>query len=165
MKIINIDSSEIIRIQKIAYATWPDTFKNILKSEQIEYMLKWMYNIDTLINQSNNGHLFYIAELNGVDLGFIGIEPNHNENQTVKIHKIYVLPTAQNKGVGKKLINYVIDKMHKEQNQKTFILNVNRYNKATEFYKYLGFNIVKEENISIGNGYLMEDFVMQKNII
>ena len=30
------------------------------------------------------------------------------------------------------------------------------------FYKKLGFSIDKEEDIHIGNGYLMEDYVMLK---
>lgn len=41
------------------------------------------------------------------------------------------------------------------------LLNVNRFNKAVEFYKAIGFNILFEENIEIGNGYLMEDYVMK----
>ena len=42
----------------------------------------------------------------------------------------------------------------------SLILNVNRFNNAVQFYQHLGFRIVKEENIDIGNGYLMEDYVM-----
>ena len=43
----------------------------------------------------------------------------------------------------------------------TINLNVNRFNKAVDFYKNKGFQIVKEETIDIGKGYLMEDFVME----
>ena len=43
-------------------------------------------------------------------------------------------------------------------------LNVNRFNKAQYFYKKLGFEVAYEEDIEIGNGYLMEDFVMEKKI-
>ena len=41
-------------------------------------------------------------------------------------------------------------------------LNVNRFNKAIDFYLKNGFKIIKEENIEIGNGFLMEDYVMEK---
>lgn len=41
-------------------------------------------------------------------------------------------------------------------------LNVNRYNKAKGFYERLGFNVIGEENIPIGNGYFMNDYVMEK---
>ena len=41
-------------------------------------------------------------------------------------------------------------------------LNVNRNNKAKEFYERQGFAVIKEEDIDIGNGYLMNDYVMEK---
>ena len=42
-------------------------------------------------------------------------------------------------------------------------LNVNRYNKnALQFYTKQGFAIIKEEDIAIGKGFFMNDFVMQK---
>lgn len=164
MEIIKITDKELIRIQKIAYATWPETFKDILKQEQIDYMLKWMYNYETLLKQSENGHFFYIAKTEDGDQGFIGIEPNHSKKGTTKIHKIYVLPSAQGFGIGKKLIEFVSNKVKTGFDQNTLLLNVNRFNKATDFYLKSGFKIIKEENIEIGNGYLMEDYVMQKII-
>ncbi|MBI1838262.1 MAG: GNAT family N-acetyltransferase [Flavobacteriia bacterium] len=158
-----IDCSTISRVQSIALKTWPDTFKNILSEAQIKYMLDWMYNTETLSNQVLKGHYFVILKSNGLDLGFIGFQSNYPENNISKIHKIYVLPEAQGLGVGKKLIEYTEDFL-KNTATTSLLLNVNRYNSATEFYKKLGFKIIKEENIDIGNGYFMEDFVMEKNI-
>ena len=40
-------------------------------------------------------------------------------------------------------------------------LNVNRQNTAIGFYKKLGFKIIAEEDIPIGNGFFMNDYVMQ----
>ena len=39
-------------------------------------------------------------------------------------------------------------------------LNVNRQNNAVDFYKRLGFTILKEVDIPIGKGYFMNDYVM-----
>jgi len=52
----------------------------------------------------------------------------------------------------------------KENHSETISLNVNRFNKAFAFYKKMGFEIVAEENIEIGNGYLMEDYKMEKKL-
>jgi hypothetical protein len=41
---------------------------------------------------------------------------------------------------------------------------VNRFNTALGFYKRIGFSIVTEENIDIGQGYWMEDYVMEMPI-
>jgi ribosomal protein S18 acetylase RimI-like enzyme len=54
-----------------------------------------------------------------------------------------------------------IVKIAKSNNQKGVFLNVNKYNKAKFFYEKLGFVISKEEVIDIGNGYVMDDYVME----
>jgi ribosomal protein S18 acetylase RimI-like enzyme len=71
-----------------------------------------------------------------------------------------VLPSEQGKGLGKLLIDKAIE-IAIAQNQKAIFLNVNKYNKARFFYEKLGFTIVKDEVIDIGNGYVMDDYVME----
>jgi ribosomal protein S18 acetylase RimI-like enzyme len=43
-------------------------------------------------------------------------------------------------------------------------LNVNKNNEARFFYEKLGFSLVKEEVIAIGQGYVMDDYVMEITI-
>lgn len=155
-----LNRNELIVVQEIAHLTWPDTFKDILSKDQIEYMLNWMYDLKQLEFQFDNGHLFFVAEHEGKPAGFIGIQPNHPEKGITKIHKIYILPSMQGMGIGKKLIEHVVD-LSRQSNILNLQLNVNRFNNAVHFYKSQGFEILYEENIDIGNGYLMEDFVMR----
>lgn len=161
MKIIEISKQEVYRIKAIAELTWPDTFKEILSNEQITYMLNWMYSLEILESQIEKGHSFYVFIENGKDLGFVGIELNHPFFGNTKIHKIYILPDAQGKGVGAKLIEKVVQ-IAKFNNSKSLTLNVNRFNKAIDFYLKKEFKIIKSEDIDIGNGFLMEDYVMEK---
>ena len=151
---------DIAVIQEIVQQTWPVTYGEILSQDQISYMLKLMYSSEKLTSQLNNGHDFYIAEENGEYFGFAGIELHYNAHNMLRLHKIYVLPSAQGKSVGLSLIKKIVD-VGLAENQENINLNVNRYNKAKTFYEKLGFEVVKEENIDIGNGYLMEDFVME----
>jgi len=163
MQIKKLASEELSKIQEIAHKTWPDTFRNILSEAQIDYMLKWMYNLDTLAKQLESGHEFYVLEEKEGVLGFIGIEPFHPEPDSLKIHKLYVLPQSQGAGVGKQLIEKSKEVALKKGLNRV-ILNVNRFNNAVDFYKHLDFIVVKEEDIEIGNGYLMEDYVMSLTI-
>lgn len=161
MEIFQISKSDIFRIKTIAELTWPDTFKDILSDEQIRYMLDWMYSIEVLASQIDNGHQFYVLTENEKDFGFVGIELNYPNQGNAKIHKIYVLPEFQGKGIGGKLIEKVVQ-YSKLNKINSLTLNVNRFNKAIDFYLKKGFKITKEENIDIGNGFLMEDYVMEK---
>ncbi len=161
MEIEQITSENIIRVQQIARETWADTYGEILSPEQLQFMWEWMYNLETLRQQVEGEHLYYILKNEGVDLGFIGVQPHYPNFEETKLHKIYILPTAQGKGVGRILIDQALN-VAKEFQSSRLMLNVNRFNKAKDFYLRLGFEIIKEEDIDIGHGYLMEDYVMQK---
>ena len=151
-------------IQDIAYQTWPSTFSDILSPEQIAYMLEMMYSQDSLTIQMNEkSHIFLLAQdsESGHYLGFISYELNYKGVPKTKIHKIYLLPASQGKGVGKQLIESVADIAGNHQNI-SLSLNVNRHNKAIQFYERIGFRHVANETIDIGNGFLMDDYVMEK---
>lgn len=158
--IIACEIEELKYVQSIAQQTWPDTFEGILSPEQIEYMLSWMYSLEMLEKQHKEGHLFFLAEESGGKLGFTGIEVNYEPGKT-KIHKIYILPTAQGKGVGKALFQKIRE-IANGNNQKSLLLNVNKFNQgAIDFYEYLGFVNIRNEVNDIGNGYVMDDFVFE----
>jgi len=155
-----LHANEAAAITALAHQIWPDAFKDILSPAQIAYMLEWMYTPKTLAEQMNQGHLFYVLENESGHIGFMGIQPAYPLEDFLKIHKLYILPSEQGKGSGKLFIEHAISVA---QNHKiaSITLNVNRFNKAVHFYKSLGFYIAKEEDIDIGHGYLMEDYVME----
>jgi ribosomal protein S18 acetylase RimI-like enzyme len=74
-----------------------------------------------------------------------------------------VLPECQGTGAGKILMDEVI-KRTADAGNKSLLLNVNRDNPALGFYKKKGFEIIKTEDIDIGNGYFMNDYVMELKI-
>lgn len=158
-----ISQNEVEIIRSLAYKIWPITFKEILSQEQIAYMLNWMYSAEKLAQQINAGHQFFVFELENEPIGFLGIEKNYQGMSSLRIHKIYVLPEIHGKGIGKKLIDFA-EELAVKNNCSILNLNVNRYNNAVDFYRHIGFSIIETEDIDIGNGYLMEDYVMEKLI-
>ncbi|MCW4470163.1 GNAT family N-acetyltransferase [Flavobacterium sp. MFBS3-15] len=151
-------------IREIADRTWYTTYLSILSSEQLDYMLEMMYSPAAFSEQILiKNHHFLLASENGNILGFASYELNYY-TETAKVHKLYVVPEAQGKGVGQKLLS-VIEKEALKNNNDKIVLNVNRFNKAVNFYKKAGFEKAGEEDINIGNGYLMEDFIMKKELV
>ena len=159
-----ITKNQLPIIKNLAYAIWPFTYKEILSSEQLDYMLDTFYSVENLENQMNAGQIFELFFEDNKVVGFVAYEFNCNfENLSqplTKIHKIYLLPETQGKGFGKFMIDEIV-KIAKSNNQKGVFLNVNKYNKAKYFYEKLGFVISKEEVIDIGNDYVMDDYVME----
>jgi GNAT superfamily N-acetyltransferase len=150
-------------IRKIAHITWPVAYGDILSKAQLDYMLEKMYSEATLWDNINKGHHFILAKEDSVCLGFASFEHRYLNEKCTRLHKIYLLPDTQGKGLGKLLLER-ITALAKENHSDTISLNVNRFNKAYTFYKKMGFEVVAEEDLAIGNGYLMEDYKMEKKI-
>ncbi len=154
--------ADLSLIQDIAHRTWPDTFRSILSPVQINYMLDMMYSPEALKAQINEkNHIFLLAKEGGDYLGYVSYELNYQNEPLTKIHKLYLLPISQGKGVGRLLIDSVADVAKRHANNRLG-LNVNRNNRAVQFYERMGFSIVGQETIDIGDGFLMDDFVMKK---
>lgn len=151
-------------IQDIAYKTWPATYEPILGKAQLEYMLDKFYSLDYLQANVVANQEFFIIEENTIPIGFLGIQHQYNEEWVTKIHKIYILPNNQGKGIGKLAIDFVSD-LAIENCSKILLLNVNKFNKAIDFYRKIGFEVTDEVVIEIGNDYVMDDYVMEKNIV
>ena len=128
-------------IRQIAENTWPDAYGNIISSAQIKYMLDMIYNDEALLEQMQEGHQFYIAEYNHETIGFASVSVEGNEG--CKLNKLYILPNIQKTGAGKALLQAAIDYTKAQQSSYLF-LQVNKYNKAKDFYTKMGFTIERE---------------------
>ena len=149
-------------VEKLAYEIWPETYKDITPPGQLEYMLNMIYSNASLQNQAQNlHHTFIMAELDEEPVGFASY--SIIEEGIAKLHKLYVHQRTQGKGIGKLMIDFIAGQL-RTQNVKALRLNVNRNNKARFFYEKLGFIVSSEEDIDIGNGYFMTDYVMEKSI-
>lgn len=158
--IIKAQQKDIATIQALAKKSWNFAYANIITQQQIDYMLDLMYSADTL-NQhfENPDYQYYLIQEDEVFLGFIGFE-FHQEPETTKLHRIYFLKEAQGKGLGKKALEFVINKA-KNVNDKRVTLTVNKNNSAQKFYESQGFKIYSEAVFDIGNGYVMDDYLME----
>jgi diamine N-acetyltransferase len=160
IRFANID--DLTTVEQLAREIWPVAYAGIVEPVQLAYMLDLIYNNATLRDQLlNQQHTFLMAESDGKPVAFAAfstVEPG-----VCKLHKIYVHQNTQGQGIGKKLIDFITGHLQ-SQPVHTLRLNVNRQNKARFFYEKLGFVVIKEEDVDIGKGYFMVDFVMEKKL-
>ena len=110
----------------------------------------------------NRQHIFLLAETE--DEEPVGFASYSNIQPAVyRLHKLYVLPSIQGRNIGRTLLE-VVEEECREAGANKMMINVNRYNKAKNFYERLGYKVIGEENIDLGNGVLQEDFVLEKDI-
>jgi GNAT superfamily N-acetyltransferase len=153
------DIHDINTIGFLAQQIWPSTYKNILPAEQIRYMMDLFYSPASLKKQMREEkHTFLLIEDGEGALGFASYS-KINSAGVYKLHKIYVLQVLQGKGIGKAIIDFIITNI-RPLGGTALQLNVNRHNKARNFYERLGFTVIREEDIDIGGNYFMNDYVM-----
>lgn len=157
-------TEDITLIQQLAEAIWPEAYENIISPGQIRYMLDLIYSPNALADQFQKGHRFIIAYHESIPIGFASFSKKSLEEPNIfRLHKLYVLPRQQGQGVGSSLLDMVITESrlvggtHLE-------LNVNKHNPAKNFYSKKGFTILRDEVLDIGNGFVMDDYVMQLKI-
>jgi len=155
--------NDVETIRYIADKTWRVTYGPILEPEQISFMLGEIYSPEKITKQvKENQQTFLLLEEEGKPVAFAAYSPREEDPEIYKLHKLYCLPETQGKGYGKVLLNEVAQKT-KDAGKQTLELNVNRYNNAKSFYEKMGFTVVYEEDIAIGD-YWMNDYVMRKEL-
>lgn len=155
------EKKDISLIRELTFKVWPQTYSEILTTEQIDYMLDMMYSPASLEKQMSEGCYFVIVYYNDTPVGFSSYQMTGKE--IAKLHKIYVLPSEHGKGAGQFMLNYVINQV-KESGASALQLQVNRNNSAKIFYEKNGFAVIETADFDIGNGYFMNDYVMEKKI-
>ena len=77
------------------------------------------------------------------------------------LNKFYLHKNARGKGYGKELMEFIKNQA-KEMGYNAVFLNVNKYNDdSINIYKHFGFQIIREEKNPIGNGFYMDDYVLE----
>ena len=105
------DVDDINTIGFLAQQIWPSAYGAILKQEQISYMLNLFYSPDALMDQMKKlKHSFVLAELEEEPVGFASFGAL-DKNGLYKLHKLYVLPGKQGKGLGKALLDFIIEEI------------------------------------------------------
>ena len=154
------DLDDINTIGFLAQQIWPETYGGIILPEQLEYMLNLFYSPASLRRQIvDERHQFLMVEQGEEAIGFASWSAT-TEPGVFKLHKLYVLPGQQGKGLGKQMLQFIYGDI-RPVGGKILRLNVNRFNKARTFYERMGFAVTKEEDVAIGRDYYMNDYVME----
>jgi N-acetylglutamate synthase-like GNAT family acetyltransferase len=118
-------------------------------------MIPMMYATEVLQNQIG---IFLILEMAGEGIGYCAFE--QTSETEAKLNKLYLRPSVKQKGAG----SFIIEKISHQarlMGLTSIYLNVNKHNSAVAFYLKKGFIKDHEIVLDIGNGYVMDDYVMR----
>ena len=102
---------------------------------------------------------YYIIKDSKDPIGYISITFKNND---LFLNKFYVISSERGRGFGRMAINF-IESLARGKGLEKITLRVNKLNKDTiDKYEKLGFLKVESLVQDIGNGYVMDDYKMEK---
>jgi diamine N-acetyltransferase len=156
------DNNQIEIVEALADEIWREHFTAIIGKEQVDYMLEKFQSKHAIAEQINNGVQYFFICSNKEHVGYMAAQPKGNQ---LFLSKFYILAAQRGKGLGRKAITF-IEKLAIEKAAGKISLTVNRYNSAAiEVYKKLGFVIEESIVQDIGEGFVMDDYRMEKSVI
>jgi len=146
-------------IENLAGEIWNEYFTAIIGKAQVDYMLEKFQSKKAIIEQLNNGFLYFLIHNSKDPAGYIGVHPEEGQ---LFLSKLYIKLSERGKGYGRKAIEFV-EHLAIERKLGIISLTVNRNNSATiSIYKKLGFEKRGAIVQDIGNGFVMDDYIMKK---
>lgn len=158
IEIENAKSDEQIKIiESLAETIWTEHYMPIIGPDQIKYMLYKYQSHESISNSISNGYIYYLAKKEDIPCGYSAIKIEKG----VFLSKFYVEKSHRGKGIGKALLNKIIETADL-QDQSRIWLTCNKYNADTiNIYKKMGFKIIDSIITDIGNGFVMDDYVLE----
>lgn len=154
-------ASDILLIEQLADTIWREHYIPIIGLDHVEYMLNKYQSFNSMRDQIDNGYFYYMISYNSQAVGYLSF---NLEEDALFLSKIYVLKKFRGKNIGKTAMSF-IEKATVKSGLSKIVLTVNKNNIDTiKAYEKLGFINTGSSIKDIGNGFIMDDYKMEKMI-
>lgn len=158
-KLVSTDT-ELERIESLAITIWREHYIPIIGKPQVEYMLKKYQSVAAMKSQIEHEAYSYYQICDNTLIGYFSVQ---SRSPFLFLSKLYIKSDKRNLGYASQSLNF-ITLLAEDKGLKGIELTVNKFNSGSiAFYEKLGFKKVKDIVIDIGEGYIMDDYLMQKS--
>ncbi|RUS48581.1 GNAT family N-acetyltransferase [Cohnella sp. AR92] len=153
---------QIALAAKLADEIWNEHYSVLLSKQQIDYMLERFQSPDAIEEQiRRKDYSYYFMESGGEPIGYLAVKP---EDGKLFLSKFYLLKAHRGKGFASRAIEF-LEMLCGEGGLEAIWLTVNRDNQGSiAVYEKKGFRTVRTQVADIGNGFVMDDYVMEKAV-
>ena len=164
MIFVKVDNDELIdKTASLAADIWTRHYVPIVGAEQVEYMLDKFQSAAAIKNQIESGYIYYLLYYSEQVVGYFAVE-NQFEQATLFISKYYIREDFRGRGFGRICMTFIED-LCRESGLDKLSLTVNKHNTASiAVYEKLGFYNAGGVVADIGGGFVMDDYIMVKDI-
>ncbi len=155
---------EIPALAAMAKEIWEEHFTPIIGSAQVAYMLDKFQSAHAIREAiQKEGYQYYFFCLDDEAVGYLGIVPK--EDGSLFLSKIYLKKAYRGRKIARAGIEFLAA-LCREKGLNKIWLTCNRENKnSVAAYQKMGFVIAYEQDADIGNGFVMNDYIMEKQIL
>ena len=157
-------SLEIQTVAQLAHKIWNQHYVPIIGHEQVDYMLDKFQDADAIAQQIEDGYEYFIIYQKKNPCGYLALVPNQIEKKMM-ISKIYIDSQFRRLSLGSQLLDFAIEEARKRRFNCIW-LTVNKNNsKSIAWYQKRGISIKDKIEIDIGNGFIMDDYLMEMTLV
>ena len=154
------------RLAALADEIWHEYWPALIGDAQTDYMVENFQSLEAIerdMREHAYEYWFMRAEDNGRIAGYTGgcVEPETNR---FFISKVYLRAEERGKGFASRAIAFY-ERLCRERGLDAMYLTVNKRNDlGIRAYLGKGFETIDAVETDIGNGFVMDDFIMEKRI-
>jgi diamine N-acetyltransferase len=159
-----LNAARIDELCALARLIWRAHYPAIIGMEQTEYMLAQRYDAPVIAEELKRDDVWWDTLRDEGTMVAFASSWHLRAERAMKLDKLYVHPERQRRGYGAMLIERVADRAMRSGCDK-LALAVNKRNEgAVAAYRRMGFNIAHAVVKEIGGGFVMDDYIMEKNL-
>lgn len=150
-------------VAALARRIWLEHYTKIITREQIEYMLGGRFtaaNLERYLDAADRW--MCVLKQDDEAVGYCSYALTDTPHE-LKLEQLYLLPVLHGRGLGRSMLEHV-EAHARRLGMTTLMLQVNKHNNAREVYLRGGFKVREEVVVDIGQGYVMDDYIMTKAI-
>ena len=153
-------SQDIKTVAQLAHEIWTHHYVPIIGQDQVDYMLDKFQDADAIKHQIETGYEYFLIYYKENPYGYLALVPDIKEKRMM-ISKIYVDSRFRGLNLGSKFLDFTIEKARNGTFNSIWLTVNKNNNKSIEWYQSKGFSIKEKIEMDIGNGFIMDDYLME----
>lgn len=154
---------QILTLCEMAARIWTDHYTPIIGAQQVAYMVEKYQSVSAVERQMRQeGYEYFLLMADGQTAGYIGIQCAEGK---LFLSKLYIDAPFRGRKLSRRTLEFLIS-LCNDRGLSVIWLTVNRQNVSSiAAYYALGFQKAREQVTDIGNGYVMDDFIMEYEVV
>jgi len=155
---LHANDSHIDELVQVAIEIWHEHYDMIIGVDQVDYMLAKFQSKKAIVDQMRDGYQYFLIFRANLLVGYFSMK---SMPKFLFLSKFYVKKSERGFGYGRSVIDFLCVQA-KSLGQPNIQLTVNKNNTSSlAAYAKLGFHNVGSVVSDIGQGYVMDDFILE----